>query len=254
MSVEDSDDDGNDEQEQQQKTRTTGRPVEKNETTTSKQNTEHLQKSSSKFKHAKEGKQIFAKQQHVVKPSSHRREGATVLREEVVRDDQRHDANIKNTTTSSQPVKSNTDDENKNDEYVYRVLRFDESYTEGIYPKDINSKVGLEEHVLHGSFSTESRFVSCCKTIDGVHEIAIHTNYENFKRDVVEINISKLPKEVTVIDLTDNNTRDQHLQHPTALLYAQMYEEVILEPKICIPSECIEKIGEIHHNTFYVTK
>eukprot|EP00477_Mikrocytos_mackini_P003639 GAHX01004821.1.p2 GENE.GAHX01004821.1~~GAHX01004821.1.p2 ORF type:complete len:88 (-),score=6.42 GAHX01004821.1:361-624(-) len=83
--------------------------------------------------------------------------------------------------------------------------------------------------------------------------MAIHTNQENYTRDVVEINISKLPKEVTVIDLTDNYTRNQHLHDFTALRYVQMYEEVILEPKICIPSECFEKIGEIRRKKFFFT-
>lgn len=160
---------------------------------------------------------------------------------------------LKNTATSSQPVKNDSDDENKNDEYVYRVLRIGESYTDGIYPKNINSAVRLEKHVLRGSYSTKSRFVSCCKTIDGVYEMAIYTNRQQYKRDVVKINIKKLPKEVTIIDLTDNYTRNQHLQDPTALRHAQMFDEVILEPKICIPSECIEKIGEIHDKNFSFT-
>lgn len=203
MSVEDSDDDGNDEQEQHKKTRTTGRPVEKSETTTSKQNTKHVQKSSSKFKHAKEEKKYIAKEQHVDKPSSHRREGATVSVEEVVTDDQRHEEDIKNTTTSSQPVKSNTDDENKNDEYVYRVLRIGESFREGIHPKDVNSNVSIEDHVLQGTYHTKSRFVSCSKTIDGVNALASRSSHIMPKRDVVKININKLdPKEVAIIDLT----------------------------------------------------
>lgn len=252
LSVEDSDDDGNDEQEQHKNARTTGRPVEKSETTTSKQNQKNVKKLPSKSNRARKGEKVFAKQQHVETPSSHKKKGATVSVEEVMRHDQIHDTDTKNTATSSQPVQSDTDDENENDEYVYRVLRIGEPYEEGIYPKDLNSKVRLKEHVLRGSSSIESRFVSCCKTMDGVHEMAIRTNYENCKRDVVEINISKLPKGVTVIDLTDNSTRDQHLQNSTALRYAQMYEEVILEPKMCtcIPSECIEKIGEIRHKEF----
>lgn len=247
-----SDDDGNDEQEQDKKTRTTGRPVKKSETTTSKQNTKIVKKLPSKSKCARKGEKVFAKQQHGEKPSSHKKKGATVLVEEV-RHDQRHDDDTKNTATSSQPVQSDTDDENENDEYVYRVLRIGESYKRDIYPKDLNSKVRFEEHVLRGSSSTKSRFVSCCKTLDGVYEMAIHTNQENYTRDVVEINISKLPKEVTVIDLTDNYTRNQHLHDFTALRYVQMYEEVILEPKICIPSECFEKIGEIRRKKFFFT-
>lgn len=251
LSVEESDDDGNDEQEQDKKTRTTGRPVEKSETTTSKQDTKNVQNLPSK--RARKGEKGFAKQQHVETPSSHKKKGATVSVEEVMRHNQRHDDDTKNTATSSQPVQSDTDDENENDEYVYRVLRIGESYKRDIYPKDLNSKVRLEEHVLRGSSSTKSRFVSCCKTLDGVYEMAIHTNQENYTRDVVEINISKLPKEVTVIDLTDNYTRNQHLHDFTALRYAQMYEEVILEPKICIPSECSEKIGEIRRKQFFFT-
>lgn len=255
LSVEESDDDGNDEQEQDKKTRTTGRPVKKCETTTSKQNTKNVKKLPSQSNRARKGEKVLAKQQHVETPSSHKKKGATVSVEEVMRHDQRHDDDTKNTAASSQPAQSDTDDENENDKYVYRVLRIGESYEEGIYPKNLNSKVKLEEHVLRGSSSIESRFVSCCKTIDGVHNMAIYTNFENCKRDVVEINISKLPKGVTVIDLTDNYTRDQHLQNPSALRYAQMYEEVILEPKMCtcIPSECIEKIGEIRHKEFNFT-
>lgn len=260
LSVEYSDDDGNDEQEQDKKTRTTGRPVKKSEKTTSKQNTKNVKKLSSKSKRARKGEKAFAKQQHVGKPSSHKKKGATVSVEEVMRHDQRHDDDTKNTATSSQPVQSDTDDKNEKDEYVYRVLRIDEPYEEGIYPKNLHSKVRLEEHVLRGGSrgrsSTKSRFVSCCKTINGVYGMARNTNKKNYTRDVVKINISKLPKEVTVIDLTDNYTRNQHLHDDTALRYAEMYEEVILEPKMCtcIPSECIQKIGEILHNEFTFTK
>lgn len=255
LSVEESDDDGNDEQEQDKKTRTTGRPVKKSETTTSKQNTKNVKKLPSKSKCARKGEKVFAKQQHVETPSSHKKKGATVSVEEVMRHDQRHVDDTKNTATSSQPVQSDADDENENDEYVYRVLRIGESYEEGIYPKDPNSKVRLEEHVLRGGLrgrsSTKSRFVSCCKTIDGVKLMAFYTNQENYTRDVVKINISKLPKEVTVIDLTNKYTREQHLHDFTALRYAQMYEEVILKPTICIPSECYKKIGEIRYKQFF---
>lgn len=253
MSVEDSDDGGNDEQEQH--TKSTGQPVEKSETTTSKQNTKNLQKSSSKLNHANEGENIYLKEQHVDKPSFPRRERATVLMAENFRHIHRQDEYTKYTTTSSQPIKSKTNDENKNDEYVYRVLRSDESYTAGIYPKDANSNLSIEDHVLNGTYGTKSRFVSCCKTIDDVNELARRTRFDNKKREVVKINISKLdPKEATVIDLTDKNTRDQHLHDPKALCFAQMYGEVILKPKICIPSECIEKIGVVYDQEFYFTK
>lgn len=154
--VEDSDDDGNDELEQHKNAQTTGRPVEKSETTTFKQNPKNVKKLPSKSDRARKGEKVFAKQQHVETPSSHKKKGATVSVEEVMRHGQRHEDDTKNTATSSQPVQSDTDDENENDEYVYRVLRIGEPYEEGIYPKNLNSKVKLEEHVLCGSSSIES--------------------------------------------------------------------------------------------------
>lgn len=108
---------------------------------------------------------------------------------------------------------------------------------------------------MNGTYGTKSRFVSFCKTIDGVNELALRTNFVNRKRDVVKINLSKFDsKEDTLIDLTDKNTRDQHLHDPKALCFAKMYGEVILEPTICIPSECIEKIREVYNKAFYFTK
>lgn len=76
---------------------------------------------------ARKGEKVLAKQQHVETPSSHKKKGATVSVEEVMRHDQRHDDDTKNTATSSQPVQSDTDDEKENDKYVYRVLRIGES-------------------------------------------------------------------------------------------------------------------------------
>lgn len=89
MSVEDSDDGGNDGQEQHKKT--TGQPVKKSETTTSKQNTNNLQKSSIKLNNANEGKIILVKEQHVDKPSFPRRKRATVLMAKDIRHDHRQD-------------------------------------------------------------------------------------------------------------------------------------------------------------------
>lgn len=59
LSVEDSDDDGNDEQEQHKNARTTGRPVEKSETTTSKQNQKNVKKLPSKSNRARKGEKVF---------------------------------------------------------------------------------------------------------------------------------------------------------------------------------------------------
>lgn len=52
---------------------------------------------------------------------------------------------------SQQLNKGRVIEETKEDDYVYRVLRDDESYTDGLYPKDIHSQVSLIEHVENGS-------------------------------------------------------------------------------------------------------
>lgn len=127
---------------------------------------------------------------------------------------------------------------------MYRVLRDDESYTDGLYPKDIYSQVSLIDHVEHGSRKGhKSKFISCCKTKNGVKRMA---GYINSTKHVVRINVTKLDsKNVTVIDLTNWRIRQQQNLKASqrACNYAEMYEEVILQPVNHIPAECVEKIG-----------
>lgn len=141
-------------------------------------------------------------------------------------------------------------DETKEDEYVYRVLRDDESYTDGLYPKDIYSQVSLIDHVENGSRKGhESKFISCCKTKNGVKRMA---GYINSTKPVVRINVTKLDsKNVTVIDLTKWRIRQQNLKaSQRACRYAKMYEEVILQPVNHIPAEYVERIGNVEDNKF----
>lgn len=133
---------------------------------------------------------------------------------------------------------------------MYRVLRDDESYTDGLYPKDIYSQVSLIDHVENGSRKGhKSQFISCCKTKNGVKRMA---GFIKSTKPVVRINVTKLDsKNVTVIDLTDRRVRQQNLKaSQRACNYAEMYEEVILQPVNHIPAECVEKIGIVRDNKF----
>lgn len=133
---------------------------------------------------------------------------------------------------------------------MYRVLRDDESYTDGLYPKDIYSQVSLIDHVENGSRKGQkSQFISCCKTKNGVKQMA---GFIKSTKPVVRINVTKLDsKNVTVIDLTDRRVRQQNLKaSQRACNYAKMYEEVILQPVNHIPAECVEKIGIVRDNKF----
>lgn len=141
----------------------------------------------------------------------------------------------------------------KKDEYVYRLLRFNEDFRRGLRPKNIDSKTSLKEHVENGSNEgAESRFISCCKTIDGLEELASLTNKPKSVRLVVRINITMLdPKEVKVIDLTDESVRLKYFKsNSRACKVSSRFDEVILEPKTCIPGNCIQKIGTVRQRSF----
>ena len=138
------------------------------------------------------------------------------------------------------------------DEYIYRLLRFHESYRGGLRPKNINSRTSLQKHVEEGSKGVESRYISCCKTMDALELLGDLTN-ESFRvRIVVRINISKLDRDkVKVIDLTDCDTRRRYINSSSrAWDFAEKFEEVILNPVSHVPKECVERIGKIHKRIF----
>ncbi|XP_062604925.1 uncharacterized protein LOC134266722 [Saccostrea cucullata] len=137
------------------------------------------------------------------------------------------------------------------DEYVYRILRFDETYHNGLRPKNIFSRVSLQQHVERGSKGQESRFISCCKTLYGIERLGSLTNEFQRIRQVVRINITKLKDRARVIDLTKEEIRARHISpYSTAWGYAERFEEVIIDPTSHIPSECVEKIGIVHMRSF----
>lgn len=156
-----------------------------------------------------------------------------------------------------QPNRSSVSDVKRKDEYVYRLLRFDESYERGLFPKNINSTRSVKEHVESGgSKGFGSKFISCCKTKNGIYRMAEFAFKSNiYRRKVVRINVTKLNSEnVNVIDLTDLSVRHKFLSaSQPACSYADMYEEVILEPKTHIPADCVERIGVVENKKFMQT-
>ena len=140
------------------------------------------------------------------------------------------------------------------DEFIYRLLRFDESYTDGLRPKDIDSSICLEKHVRKGSKNGyKSRYIFCCKTMNALRRLGGECRKMSYAvRKVVRINITKLDRnQVKVIDLTDYDTRKKHIDKSSrAWGYAHRFEEVILEPETHVPIECVEKIGNVHERSF----
>lgn len=138
-------------------------------------------------------------------------------------------------------------------EYVYRLLRFNEPHNEGLRPKLISSRITLEEHVKNGSKGTCSRFISCCETMNGLNRLIGLTNESSRVREVVRINITKLKdfEDVTIIKLTDENVRKEHIERNSKPWeYAEKFEEVVLAPRSHVPADCVERIGFVQHRTF----
>lgn len=62
-----------------------------------------------------------------------------------------HEITVEQSCETSQPGASQDISATEEDEYVYRLLRCNESYNQGLNPKNINSRITLEEHVENGS-------------------------------------------------------------------------------------------------------
>lgn len=137
-------------------------------------------------------------------------------------------------------------------EYVYRLLRPNELYKEGLRPKNIESNASLHQHVAGGSKGLHSRFISCCYTLHALRRLAGLTNHPSLVREVVRINISKLNlEEVKVIELFIEDVREKHIKEGSkAWGFAENFQEVILEPKTLVSADCIERIGIVKDNTF----
>ena len=162
------------------------------------------------------------------------------------------DIDLSNDDANLSNEKNERESEEVRDEFVYRVLRYNESYTDGLKPKDINSKTTLQEHVGMASKSNvKSRYISCFKTMAAL-KIFVSNSETRAECVVVRINITKLDQnKVKVIDLTNEVTRKKHLiDKSKACNCAVKYDEVVLEPEENVPMECVERIGRVRNRSF----
>lgn len=137
-------------------------------------------------------------------------------------------------------------------EYVYRLLRSNEPYKDGLRPKNIESNASLHQHVAAGSKGVHSRFISCCYTLHALRRLAGLTNNPSLVREVVRINVTKLNREeVKVIELLIKDVREKHIKVGSkAWGFVEKFDEVILEPKTHVPADCVERIGIVKDNVF----
>ncbi|XP_062592252.1 uncharacterized protein LOC134253684 isoform X2 [Saccostrea cucullata] len=138
-----------------------------------------------------------------------------------------------------------------NIKYVYRILRPGESYKYGLYPKDIQSRISIQQHVERGSRCQKSKYISCCRRLCAIKRLGKFTYDTSQVRDVLRITIGRLKNNVQVIDLTKVEIRERHIERSSkAWGYSERSEEVILEPTSHVPPECLKKIGEIRYKLF----
>lgn len=137
-------------------------------------------------------------------------------------------------------------------EYVYRLLRPNEPYKDGLRPKNIESNASLHQHVAAGSKGVHSRFISCCYTLHALRRLAGLTNNPSLVREVVRINVTKLNREeVKVIELLIEDVREKHIKVGSkAWGFVEKFDEVILEPKTHVPADCVERIGIVKDKVF----
>lgn len=115
-------------------------------------------------------------------------------------------------------------------------MRADEDPAKGLTAKNPNSDVNVNSHVSNGSYGPGSRYISCSKTLEGIHKFA--SNSYTFPKRIVRLKISENDPEIKrIIDLTNYNELSQHVFTQQGINFARKFDEVLVEGKI--NTECI---------------
>lgn len=115
------------------------------------------------------------------------------------------------------------------------MLRADEDPAKGLTAKDPNSDVTVDFHVSYGSNGSDSRYISCSKTLEGITEFASHSI--TFPRRIVRIELNENDQDINIIDLTNYYERIQHVFTQRGINFARKFDEVLVEGRI--RAECI---------------
>lgn len=137
-------------------------------------------------------------------------------------------------------------DEMLRNEYVYRLLCFNELYNEGFCLKFIFLRIILEEYVKNGSKGICFWFIFCCEIMNGLNWLIGFINEFLCVCEVVCINIMKLKdfEDVIIIKLIDENVRKEYIEWNFKLWeYVEKFEEVVLVLRLYVFVDCVERIG-----------
>ncbi|MFT8352782.1 RHS repeat-associated core domain-containing protein [Clostridium saccharoperbutylacetonicum] len=120
---------------------------------------------------------------------------------------------------------------------VYRVIRPDEDPSIGLVAKKPDRNMTTTGHVTSGSRNKGSQFISTTTNIDVANTWADKTGNK-----IVKIDLSKLPDEAKIYDLSTDVGRATYIKGSTANRLAKASSEVLVEGEI--PSTAINVIRE----------
>ena len=135
---------------------------------------------------------------------------------------------------------------------MYRLLRDNESITNGIDAKEPYARVSIDHHVAYGS-RCSSQFISTSATKSAVKKLVglkIYGDLHNIR--IVRINLKKLKRRnssAKIIDLTDDDTAEAYLNSSRAINFAMNFDEVLIKGHI--PRSAIRLIYKGHKSDIY---
>lgn len=132
-------------------------------------------------------------------------------------------------------------------DYLYRVLRPNETPANGLHPVSKHSSSSVSDHVAFGS-KMRSQYISTCSDLYTARNFAkLGMEKRNVsQKTIVTIDVSKLRtvSGVKIIDLTDSFIRRHHLENnQRALAFSHQWKEVLVEGHI--PAWCIIKEEDV---------
>ena len=117
---------------------------------------------------------------------------------------------------------------------VYRVIRPDEDPSVGLFPKNADANVSIDEHVRVGSRpGFESQFISTTRNIDVARAWAARSGNR-----IVSIDLGQVNGEI--IDLSTYQDRDYYLLDWKGRGYALKSEEVLIDGNV--PASAVDLV------------
>ena len=128
---------------------------------------------------------------------------------------------------------------------LFRLLRPDESFNDGLCAKDPYSTTSVFVHVTRGSYGPKSKYISTCGSWEAVDYLRSKSKNPGL---IVKIHEEKLPSSVEIIDLRCQENRDCYIEYDDDdddedsiskfNNFANKFEEVLLVGHV--PASCLE--------------